>query len=258
VRGGREEGARPCGTGLPASGLGPVGLAKWHPSRGPRPRLLDLFCGAGGTARGYHDAGFEVVGVDIEPQPNYPYAFVQHDALTLDPAFVAQFDAVHASPPCQKHTAAAPLQGLNHADLIPGTREMLRRSGLPYVIENVPGAPLIYPVTICGLALDCNVKRHRLFESNFLISGTECPKGHPGDWLIVFGYSALRRSRGQGTGPKKDRGKSKGKSVPHGEASAAMGIDWMSRMELSQAIPPAYTQFIGKQLLAHLQLREAA
>lgn len=223
-----------------------------------RPRLLDLFCGAGGAGMGYHQSDFEVVGVDLKPQPRYPFEFIQADCLTLDPVFVASFDAIHASPPCQKHTAAAPLQGLDHTDLIPATRAILRASGLPYVIENVPGAPLLNPVTLCGLALGCNVKRHRLFESNFLIFGTECPKGHPGDWLIVFGYSALHRSRGQGTGPKKDRGKSKGKTVPHAEACAAMGIDWMNRMELSQAIPPAYARFIGGQLMRLLQQARAA
>jgi len=205
---------------------------------------------------GYHQAGFDVVGVDIAPQPRYPFPFIQADVLNLEPAFLAGFDAIHASPPCQKHSAAAPLQGRDHADLIPATRDMLRRGGLPYVIENVPGAPLINAVTLCGLALGCNVKRHRLFETSFPLAGTRCPKGHAADFLIVFGYSALRR--GQGTGPKKDRGKSRGKSVPHAEACAAMGIDWMSRMELSQAIPPAYTRFIGEQLLAYLALREAA
>ncbi len=214
-----------------------------------KPRLLDLFCGAGGAAMGYHRAGFEVIGVDIKPQPRYPFEFIQADALAFVAAHGREFDAIHASPPCQKHTCASPLQGLSHADLIPDTRRLLIEGGRPYVIENVPGAPLVSPVTVCGLALLQNVKRHRLFESNIALGGTGCPKGHHGDWLIVFGYSALRRSAGAGNGPKKDRGKSKGKSVPHAEACAAMGIDWMSRMELSQAIPPAYTEFIGKQLI---------
>lgn len=214
-----------------------------------KPRALDLFCCAGGAAMGLHRAGFEVVGWDIKPQPRYPFEF--HLGNALD-ASVDGFDFIWASPPCQKHTAAAPLQGRDHIDLIPVTRTKLIASGLPYVIENVPGAPLINPVTLCGLALGLNVKRHRLFESNFPFVGPACPKGHPGDWLIVFGYSALRRSRGQGTGPKKDRGKSKGKSVPHAETCAAMGIDWMSRMELSQAIPPAYSELIGRAALAHI------
>lgn len=214
-----------------------------------RPRLLDLFCGAGGAAMGYYRAGFEVVGVDIKPQPRYPFEFINYDALAFVASHGHEFDAIHASPPCQKHTAAAPLQGRTHVDLIPDTRRLLHGVKLPYVIENVPGAPLVSPVTVCGLSLGQNVKRHRLFESNFSLLGTACPKGHYGDWLIVFGYSALRRSQGAGTGPKKDRGKSKGKTVPHAEACAAMGIDWMSRMELSQAIPPAYTEYIGKQLM---------
>jgi DNA (cytosine-5)-methyltransferase 1 len=220
-----------------------------------KPRLLDLFCKAGGAAMGYHRAGFDVVGVDIEPQPNYPFEFHQADATTYP---LAGFDVVHASPPCQRFTAAKTLQGREHPDLLTPTRHRLLAAGIPYVIENVPGAPLISPVVVCGLALGLNVKRHRLFESSVPLFGTDCPKGHHGDWLIVFGFSALRRSKGAGTGPKKDRGKSKGKSVPHDEACAAMGIDWMSRTELSQAVPPAYTEYLGLQLRAALMLSRAA
>lgn len=95
-------------------------------------------------------------------------------------------------------------------------------------------------------------ERDRLIETNFFMLAPPCPKGHPGDWLIVFGWSALRRSRGAGTGPKKDRGKTKGKSVPHAEACAAMGIDWMNRLELAQAIPPAYGEFVGRAAIAHI------
>ena len=229
-----------------------------HNGGGIRPRLLDLFCCAGGAGAGYDRAGFDVIGVDIDPQPRYPFGFLQTDVMALDQRFLRSFDAIHASPPCQKYSAASPLQGKEHPDLIDGVRDMLMASGVPYVIENVPGSPLRNPVTICGLACGCNVKRHRLFETSFPAVGTTCPKGHPGDWLIVFGYSALRRSRGQGTGPKKDRGKSKGNSVPHAETCAAMGIDWMTRTELSQAIPPAYSEHIGHQLLAHLQSQRAA
>ena len=203
---------------------------------------------------GLHRAGFEVVGVDTKQQPNYPFEFHQADALTFS---LDGFDFVWASPPCQKFTAARTLQGRQHPDLIEPIRKRLIASGLPYVIENVPGAPLINPVTLCGLALGLNVKRHRLFEASFPLEGTSCPKGHPGDWLIVFGYSALRRSRGQGTGPKKDRGKSKGKSVPHAETCAAMGIDWMSRTEISQAIPPAYAKYIGDAAMAHINQTQA-
>lgn len=213
-------------------------------------RILDLFCKAGGAAMGLHQAfpEAEIVGVDIEPQPRYPFTFVQGDALAFP---LAGFDFIWASPPCQKYTSAAPLQGRdNHPDLIAPVRERLAASGKPYVIENVPGAPLINPVTLCGQTLGCNVKRHRLFEASFPITRLTCPKGHPGDWLIVFGWSALRRSRGAGTGPKKDRGKTKGKSVPHAEACAAMGIDWMTRAELSQAIPPAYSRHIAESFKA--------
>lgn len=221
-------------------------------------KLLDLFCCAGGAGMGYSRAGFEVVGVDIKPQPNYPFEFVQGDALKYLKEHGHKFDVIHASPPCQRFTAAKTLQGKEHPDLLTPTRELLAASGKPYVIENVPGAPLLNPVTVCGLSLGLNVKRHRLFESNVPLVGTDCPKGHPGDWLIVFGYSALRRSKGAGTGPKKDRGKSKGKSVPHAETCAAMGIDWMSRTEISQAIPPAYSEWIGLQLQAALRQQLAS
>jgi DNA (cytosine-5)-methyltransferase 1 len=218
-------------------------------------RILDLFCGAGGAAMGLHQAfpEAEITGVDIEPQPNYPFDFIQGDALEFTANYAGFlphtfYDFIWASPPCQKYTSAAPLQGRRaHPDLVGPIRDRLQAIGLPYVIENVPGAPLLNPVTLCGLTLGCNVKRHRLFEASFPITPPPCPKGHPGDWLIVFGWSALRRSNGAGTGPKKDRGKTKGKSVPHAEACTAMGIDWMSRTELSQAIPPAYSRFIGEQ-----------
>ena len=214
-------------------------------------RILDLFCGAGGAAMGLHQAfpDAEIVGVDIKPQPRYPFEFVQADwydfAVWRYPA--SGFDFLWASPPCQKYTSAAPLQKREHPNLIPAVRELFISAGRPYVIENVPGSPLRYPKMLCGLALGCNVKRHRWFESNFPMLVPLCPKGHPGDWLIVFGWSALRRSNGAGTGPKKDRGKTKGKSVPHEEAGRAMGIDWMNRAELSQSIPPAYSRYIGEQ-----------
>jgi DNA (cytosine-5)-methyltransferase 1 len=210
-------------------------------------RVLDLFCGAGGAAMGLHQAWpeAEIVGVDIQPQPRYPFTFHQMD--WRDIGICRHWDFVWASPPCQKYTAAASLQKREHPDFIAHVRNTLHLAGVPFVIENVPGSPLVNPVTLCGLALGCNVKRHRLFESSFPILAPSCPKGHPGDWLIVFGWSALRRSNGAGTGPKKDRGKTKGKSVPHEEAGRAMGIDWMHRAELSQAIPPAYSRYIAEQ-----------
>ena len=214
-------------------------------------RALDLFCCAGGATKGLQRAGFHVTGVDIAPQPRYcGDVFHQADALTFP---LDGFDFIWASPPCQKYTAAAPLQKKHHPDLIVPIRQRLIASGIPYVIENVPGAPLIDPFTLCGLTFGLNVKRHRLFEAPFPVLTHSCPKGHPGDWLIVFGWSALRRSRGAGTGPKKDRGKTKGHSVPHAEACEAMGIDWMNRRELSESIPPAYSEFIGRVAIEYIQ-----
>jgi len=135
-------------------------------------RLLDLFCCAGGAGTGYHQAGFDVVGVDINQQLNYPFTFVCADALKLDPEFIASFDAIHASPPCQSYSDLAKRNG--NADdwprLIEPVRELLIQTGLPYIIENVEGAPLINPVILCGTMFPgLRVIRHRLFEANFEI-----------------------------------------------------------------------------------------
>jgi DNA (cytosine-5)-methyltransferase 1 len=225
-------------------------------------RLLDLFCGAGGAAMGYHHAGFEVVGVDINPQPNYPFEFHQGDAMTWP---LDGFDAIHASPPCQLYSVANNVHQKDHPDLLPATRERLQASGLPWVIENVPGAPMhqgpptlfqpdIHGVLVCGRKFpELNVKRHRLFESNTPIQGTgDCPLHHPGDWLLVFGHSVLERGHvirktpaGHNTTRRKHTTTERGRD--------AMGINWMNRDELSEAIPPAYTEWIGGQLAAHVE-----
>lgn len=134
-----------------------------------RPLLLDLFCGAGGAAMGYHRAGFDVIGVDLNPQPRYPFEFHQCDALEWLSYEQNEFDAIHASPPCQRYTALAKGNNANvddYPDLIAPTRELLQETGLPYVIENVPSAPLRYPITLCGEMFGLSVIRHRLFESN--------------------------------------------------------------------------------------------
>jgi DNA (cytosine-5)-methyltransferase 1 len=230
-----------------------------------RPRLLDLFCGAGGAAKGYADAGFEVVGVDIKPQPNFPFEFIQDDALgylsrwgPARPWPWRQFDAIHASPPCQAYSVANNIHGRDdHPDLIDATRELLLATGLPYVIENVPGAPLRNPYTICGLTLGLNVKRHRLFETNFPMMVYPCHSSHAGDWLLVFGHTVLERGheigRTEKNGPRIRR-----KHTTTERGREAMGIDWMTRDELSQAIPPAYTEHIGSYLLTHLQTEQKA
>lgn len=217
-------------------------------------KLLDLFCGAGGAAMGYSRAGFdEIVGVDIKPQPRYPFQFVQGDALEYARLFGAGFDVIHASPPCQRYSVANNIHADDsHPDLVPETRTLLEVLGRPFVIENVPGAPLRCPIVLCGLSFGLGVKRHRLFESNQVLISNGCIKGHPGDWVSVFGHTVLERSpaiaRTLKNGPiyrRKHLGVERGR--------LAMSIDWMNRGELSEAIPPAYTEFIGKQLLAALK-----
>lgn len=219
-------------------------------------RLLDLFCCAGGAAMGYHRAGFEVVGVDISPQPNFPFQFIQRDALALEEAFLSQFDAIHASPPCQSYSDLAKRN--RNADkwprLIEPVRAMLRASALPYVIENVEGAPLLDPVVLCGTMFPgLRVIRHRLFESNFPIY----PPTHQPHPLV---HTLDKRKRHYG---KTDEWKDFVQVTGGGNSSVAsardaMGIEWMTKGELNEAIPPAYTEFIGLQLLDHLEQRLAA
>lgn len=215
-----------------------------------KPRLLDLFCCAGGAGIGYSLAGFEVVGVDNKPQPNYPLPFIQADALNLDPKFIALFDAVHASPPCQAYSDLAKRN--KNADawprLIEPVREMFIRSGLPYVIENVDGAPLIDAVILCGTMFPkLRVLRHRLFEANFEIappSHKKHPKVHTFDKRKShFGKTDEWKDFVQVTG---------GGNCTLAAARAAMGIDWMTKGEINEAIPPAYTLFVGQELLRHI------
>ena len=221
---------------------------------GRKLRLLDLFCCAGGAGVGYSRAGFEVVGVDIEEQPRYPFSFLQADALELDPQFVAQFDAIHASPPCQSYSDLAKRNG--NADawprLIEPVREMLIETGLPYVIENVDGAPLINPIILCGTMFKgLRVLRHRLFETNFpfLAPGHgKHPKVHTFDKRKShYGKTDDMRDFVQVTG---------GGNCTVAAARDAMGIEWMNKGELNEAIPPAYTEFVGKQLRKYLVSKE--
>lgn len=201
---------------------------------------------------GYHLAGFDVVGVDIHPQPNYPFPFIQADALR-PPVDLTAFDAIHASPPCQRYSIANNIHGRDdHPDLIAPTRELVVAAGLPYVIENVPGAPLVNPYTICGRALGIGVKRHRHFETNVALLVPPCPHGHPGDWLTVFGNTVL--TRGHVIGKAKGGGNRIHRDhVGVERGREAMCIDWMTRAELSQAIPPPYTELIGSQLLGTIR-----
>ena len=218
--------------------------------RPTKPRLLDLFCCAGGAGAGYAKAGFEVVGVDLSLQPRYPFEFVQADALTLSQEFLATFDAIHASPPCQSYSDLAKRNG--NADdwprLIEPVREMLIRTGLPYIIENVEGAPLVDPIMLCGTMFPkLRVLRHRLFEANFTIltpPHQKHPKVHTFDRRKShFGKTDEWKDFVQVTG---------GGNCTLAAAHEAMGIDWMTKGEINEAIPPAYTEFIGKQLLSQM------
>lgn len=222
-----------------------------------RPRLLDLFCGGGGAGMGYHRAGFDVFGVDIHPQPNYPFPFEQMDVVdlmqsadSLGVVFGMDFHAAHASPPCQAYsTMSACRPGLadNYPELVDDMRRFLNATGLPWVIENVVGAPVAgaddlfgnHGVTLCGRMFGLPLYRHRLFETSMPIVAPPHPPhlipaskaGHwkPGTIISVSGNCA-----------------------PISRAREAMGIDWMNRDELAEAIPPAYTEFIGSQLLAQI------
>ena len=213
-----------------------------------KPWILDVFCGAGGASMGYHRAGFHVVGVDIKPQPNYPFAFHQADAIeflseliSIGPAHY-QFDAIHASPPCQRWSqktyTASPF---SHPDLVTPTRDLLEASGLPYVIENVPLAPLEGPI-ICGSSFHLGVRRHRRFETNWPLMVPPCAHGLQPPRFELYDHgksylSGIVHVFGAGSG--------KGREF----WSEAMGIDWMTDDELCDAIPPAYTELIGAQLM---------
>jgi DNA (cytosine-5)-methyltransferase 1 len=218
-----------------------------------KPRLLDLFCGAGGAGMGYHRAGFEVVGVDIKPQPRYPFMFVQGDALEFVRRNGKHFDAIHASPPCQAHTSLRRLQGgKEYPDLVAPTRDALRAAGLPYIVENVVGAPLMNPVQLCGSSFGLDLRRHRLFESNAVLLVPACD--HAWQTPRFRSLDARQKSLSSVIGVH-------GHMNYSGEFAlrcAAMGIDWMTNAELTQAIPPAYTEHLGHQLLNAAQLRNAA
>lgn len=217
-----------------------------------RPRLLDLFCGAGGAAKGYHDAGFDVVGVDWKHQEHYPFDFQYFDIEILFASGWERvldlygIDAIHASPPCQTFTAYRRKGhgvGDNYPNLIPATQAALAQSGLPYVIENVEGAPLIDPVRLCGSSFLLDVRRHRLFESNLPLVAPPCEHG----WQTPRFPPATNRTNLRST---VEIGVWR---IPLETQHAAMGIDWMTLPELSESIPPAYTEWLGLQLLDHLK-----
>lgn len=221
-------------------------------------RILDLYCGVGGAAKGYLDAGFDVVGVDREPQPEYVAGwqnFRRDDALSvlLNPMFLTRFDAIHASPPCQSSTALTKgtNKGRKYPDLIPATRELLKLTGLPYIIENVQGAAVRRDLTLCGEMFGLEVIRHRFFEiAGFnvqqrdhlphrgRVQGWRHGTYYDGPYFAVYGDGG-----GKGTVQQWQQ---------------AMGIDWTeSRYSIAEAIPPAFTEHIGRQLMAQLTERAA-
>ena len=203
-----------------------------------KPVALDLFCCQGGASYGLDAAGFQVVGIDIVPQPNYPFPFIRADAITTLPV---GFDFIWASPPCQKHTLAQRIQGNDHPDLIEPTRAMLRASGIPYVIENVVGAPLENPVMLCGAMFHLLTYRHRNFECSFPVEAPHHPRhqapnrkmGRPvqdGEMMHIVGnFSGVQRARD------------------------IMGTQWMNRDGLREAIPPAFAKFIALEALKHIR-----
>jgi len=208
-------------------------------------RLLDLFCGAGGAAMGYHRAGFdEVVGVDHVPQPDYPFEFVRADATTFP---LDGFDAVHASPPCKRFT---PLSALRRPvrlfepddDLLTPTLARLRAHGGVWIVENVPGAPMPEDaIRLCGSSFGLRVRRHRLFVASTPLYGKPCRHDEQGSPVGVYGEGGAWTAHGPFRG---------GTKVAGADAADALGVDWTTRQTaLAQAIPPAYTEYLGRQLL---------
>lgn len=203
-----------------------------------KPRMLDLFCGGGGASVGYSMAGFDVTGVDISHQPHYPFKFIRGDALTFN---LDGYDIIHASPPCQRFSVGTPDRS-KHPDLIDAIRQRLINQGVPYVIENVRHAPIRADIVICGCMVGLpRIKRRRHFEVNPRLFVLSSPCQHPGPVITVTGHGTTSGNR-----------KTLGRNVPIKEMREVMGIDWMNRDELSEAIPPAYTKFIGDLMMAEM------
>lgn len=222
---------------------------------GARPRLLDLFCCQGGAAAGYTAAGFDVTGIDITPQSRYPYRFILADAIAYATEHGHEYDAIHASPPCQAYSQTRHSHQVQHPELVEPTRAALIATGLPYVIENVVGAPLITPITLCGASFGLTatdvdgcplvLRRHRLFESNVFIAPLECEhllytdRGYK--IAGVYGGGTVDRS------PHKQR---RGGYTPDTQvARQLIGAPWMSGHGLRQSIPPAYAEHVGAWLM---------
>ena len=206
-------------------------------------KLLDLFCGVGGASAGYAEAGFEVHGVDLKHGKRYPFTYVRADVLDVlkDQDYMQQFDVIHASPPCQTHSITKHLRNAqgkstSKIDLIPETRAALIASGKPYIIENVPGSPLIDPIQLCGSSFGLKVRRHRLFESNMPLVGSVCDHKLQGRPVGVYGSLNDQIPGGGKT------------ASTISEARQAMGMEWAIWTELVEAIPPAFTKYLGDQI----------
>ena len=231
-------------------------------AHGRKPRLLDLFCCAGGAGKGYADAGFEVVGVDIDPQPNYPFEFHQADAIEFVRDHGHEFDAIHASPPCQTFSRTKTLHSNEHPDLIKPTRDALVASGKPWVMENVVGAPLIDPIKLSGQhfnmtapdvdGVPLKLVRNRLFESNILL---RVPDSFHANKHI---QTASIYGAGGGWTPRhRDNPDRRGGYIPHTDViKKLLGIDWMTKHEMSQSIPPVFTEWVGGQIIDHIKENE--
>lgn len=218
-------------------------------------RLLDAYSCAGGAGMGYSRVGFEVVGVDVAPQPNYPFEFHQGDAIEFIRAHGHEFDVIHASPPCQSYLNLGAVnkalgRDYDHADLIYATRDAILETGKPYVIENVEdaAAELVAPIRVCGTGLRLPVRRHRLFESSLPIVGVDCQHQRFTEKKYWTGWRPNGETRlstvvqvyGNGGGRE--------------QWGPAMGIDWMTPEEMCEAIPPAYTEWVGKEVLWALEM----
>lgn len=220
-------------------------------------RLLDLYCCAGGAAMGYHRAGFdEIVGVDIAPQKHYPFTFVLGDAIEYCRLHGREFDAIHASPPCQRYTQAQRIQGREHPDLLAPTRDAMNATGKPWFIENVPGAPMLPMLILCGSMFGLTwqgltLYRHRWFESGGGFALPPFPPAtckHNTPSISIFGRCVL----GGALNGKSYKHPNERQHLGVAVGRIVMGIPWMTRNELSEAIPPAYTEYIGRQLLASI------
>jgi DNA (cytosine-5)-methyltransferase 1 len=210
-----------------------------------KPRLLDLCSKAGGASTGYHQAGFEVTGVDKNYQKNYPFTFIQADALEYLAEHGHEYDVIAGSPPCQNHTSLKDLWGKDYSgeDILVPFRELVIATGKPYIIENVEGAPLINPLKLCGTMFGLAIERHRLFETNWGLAFAPAMCHH---YLPVVKH-----------GRPPTEGKHFVAATGHFSGVAlvkkVMQIDWMNQEELAQAIPPAYTRYIGLQLMNYLE-----